>query len=602
MDTLAMKEGRMLDTISQILLNTIKSYPKDGLILYKKEGQYVPISTEEFGNRVKYFCLGLRDLGFEQGDKMIILSESRPEWIISDLGCLCFGGITVPIYTSLVSEPINYIIDNSDSKIVVYSTQEQGEKIEAIKNELTKVEHYITFSEEAPEGVLTFAQVLEKGKKIAEQKPELFEELALKVKPDDVATINYTSGTTGIPKGVMLTHSNFFSNVKASSTVIDFSEKDTVLSWLPLSHVLERMVTFTLLYKGCTIAYAESLDTVAENMPEVKPHIMVSVPRLFEKFYSKVMDNVLSSSSLKRRIFFWATKVGKEYGSRKLLNQPISGGLQFKRNLAHKLVFSKIIEKTGGRVRFFVSGGAPLSKDIAEFFYALGLVILEGYGLTETSPVIAVNTFDNLKFGSVGKPIPGVEVKIAEDGEILTKGPHVMKGYYKMEAETNEAMQSGWFSTGDIGHLDEEGFLVITDRKKDILVTAGGKNVAPQPIENLLKTNPYISNAVVIGDKRRFMSALVVPDFEKLEEYAKSNNIAYENQSELTRKEEILNFMLAEVDRSTPALAAYERIKKIALLDRDFEEEKGEITPTLKVKRNIVENKYRDIIDSMYKE
>jgi len=602
MDTLAMKEGKMVDTISQILLNTIKSYPKDDLILYKKEGQYVPISTEEFGNRVKYFCLGLKDLGFEQGDKMIILSESRPEWIISDLGCLCFGGITVPIYTSLMSEPIKYIIDNSDSKIVVYSTPEQGEKIEAIKNELTKVEHYITFSEEAPEGVLTFAQVLEKGKKIAEQKPELFEELTLKIKPDDVATINYTSGTTGIPKGVMLTHSNFFSNVKASSTVIDFSEKDTVLSWLPLSHVLERMVTFTLLYKGCTIAYAESLDTVAENMPEVKPHIMVCVPRLFEKFYSKVMDNVLSSSSLKRKIFFWATKVGKEYGNRKLLNQHISGGLQFKRNLAHKLVFSKIIEKTGGRVRFFVSGGAPLSKDIAEFFYALGLVILEGYGLTETSPVIAVNTFDNLKFGSVGKPIPGVEVKIAEDGEILTKGPHVMKGYYKMETETNEAMQGGWFSTGDIGHLDEEGFLVITDRKKDILVTAGGKNVAPQPIENLLKTNPYISNAVVIGDNRRFISALVVPDFEKLEEYAKSNNIAYENQSELTRKEEILNFMLAEVDRSTPALAAYERIKKIALLDRDFEEEKGEITPTLKVKRNIVENKYKDIIDSMYKE
>jgi long-chain acyl-CoA synthetase len=344
------------------------------------------------------------------------------------------------------------------------------------------------------------------------------------------------------------------------------------------------------------------MESVAENMPEVKPHIMVSVPRLFERFYSRVMDNVLSSSPLKRKIFFWATKVGKEYGQRKLLNQPIPGGLQFKRNLAHKLVFSKIIEKTGGRVRFFVSGGAPLSKDIAEFFYALGLVVLEGYGLTETSPVIAVNTFENLKFGTVGLPIPGVEVKIAEDGEILTKGPHVMEGYYKMEVETNEAMESGWFRTGDIGHLDEEGFLVITDRKKDILVTAGGKNVAPQPIENLLKTNPFIMNAVVIGDRRKFISALLVPDFEKLEEYAKVSNIPYEKQSDLTTKEEILNFMLAEVDRSTPALASYEKIKKIALLDRDFEIDKGEITPTLKVKRNIVENKYRNIIDSMYKE
>jgi len=602
MDTLAMKEGRMKDTISQLLLNTVKSYPKDDLVLYKREGQYVPISTAEFGNRVKHFCLGLRDVGFEEGDKMIILSESRPESIISDLGCLCSGGITVPIYTSLLSEAIKYIIDNSDAKIVVYSTPEEWQKIEAIKNELTKVEHYIAFSEEAPEGILTFARVLEKGQKIAEQKPELFEELALKVKPDDIASIIYTSGTTGIPKGVMLTHSNFFSNVKSVSTIIEFSENDTVLSWLPLSHVLERMVTFTLLYKGCTIAYAESMESVAENMPEVKPHIMVSVPRLFEKFYSKVMDNVLSSSSLKRKIFFWAAKVGKEYGQRKLLNQSIPGGLQFKRNLAHKLVFSKIIEKTGGRVRFFVSGGAPLSKDIAEFFYALGLVVLEGYGLTETSPVIAVNTFDNLKFGTVGLPIPGVEVKIAEDGEIFTKGPHVMEGYYKMEAETNEAMEGGWFRTGDIGHLDEKGFLVITDRKKDILVTAGGKNVAPQPIESLLKTNPFITNAVVIGDRKKFISALLVPDLEKLEEYAKVSNIPYENQSDLTTKEEILNFMLAEVERSTPALASYEKIKKIALLDRDFEIDKGEITPTLKVKRNIVEDKYRDIIDSMYKE
>jgi long-chain acyl-CoA synthetase len=600
MDTLAMKEGKMTDTISQLLLNTIKLYPKDDLFLYKKEGKYVPISTEELGKRVKYFCLGLRDLGFEEGDKMIILSESKPEWIISDLGCLCLGGITVPIYTSLVSEPVKYIIDNSDAKIVVYSTPEQWQKIEAIKSELMKVEHYITFSEEAPEGVLTFAQVLEKGQKIAEQKPELFEELALRIKPDNVASIIYTSGTTGIPKGVMLTHSNFISNVKSCSTVIEFSDKDTVLSWLPLSHVLERMVTYTYLYKGCSIAYAESMETVAENMPEVKPHIMVSVPRLFEKFYSKVMDNVLSSSPLKRKIFFWAVKVGREYGKRKLLNQPIPGGLQFKRNLADKLVFSKIIEKTGGRVRFFVSGGAPLSKDIAEFFYALGMVVLEGYGLTETSPVIAVNTFDNLKFGTVGKPIPGVEVKIVEDGEILTKGPHVMEGYYKMEAETEEIMEGEWLRTGDIGHLDQDGFLAITDRKKDILVTAGGKNVAPQPIENVLKTNPYISNAVVIGDRRKFISALLVPEFEKLEEYARSNNIIYESQEELTRKEEILNFMLAEVDRSTPNLASYEKIKKIALLDRDFEIGKGEITPTLKVKRNIVEEKYRNLIDSFY--
>jgi len=362
------------------------------------------------------------------------------------------------------------------------------------------------------------------------------------------------------------------------------------------------MVTFTYLYKGCTIGYAESMDTLAENLLEVRPHIMVNVPRVLEKIYSKVMDNVLRSSALKRKIFFWGVKVGREYAERKLNRQPIPGFLQFKKNLAHKLVYTKIIEKTGGRVRFFVSGGAPLSKDIAEFFYAMGLVVLEGYGLTETSPVISVNTFENLKFGTVGKVIPDVEVMIAEDGEILTKGPNVMKGYYKKEDETRESFKGGWFHTGDIGHLDEEGFVVITDRKKDLIVTSGGKNVAPQPIENLLKLSPYVSNAVVLGDRRRFISALVVPNFDKLKEYAKTNNIPFETNSDLTRSEQVLNFMEKEIDHITPNLASFEKVKKIALLDRDFEIEKGEMTPTLKVKRNIVEDKYKDMIDALYRE
>jgi len=592
----------MAETICQILLNTLKSYPKDDLILHKKEGSYVPISTEEFVNRIKYFSLGLRELGLEEGDKMIILSESRPEWVISDFACLCLGGITVPIYTTLPSEQVKYIIDNSDAKIVIFSTDDQWEKLNAVRNELIKVKHYITFASQTPEGVLTFAQILEKGKKRAEEEPETFEKQALKVQPGDIASVIYTSGTTGIPKGVMLTHSNFVSNVNSVSSILDITEKDIALSFLPLSHVFERMATYAYLHNGCTIGYAESMDTVAENFLEVRPHFMASAPRVFEKIYSKVMDNVLSSSPLKRKIFFWALKVGKEYGKRKLLNQPMPRGLQFKRNLAHKLVFSKIIEKTGGRVRFFISGAAPLSKDIAEFFYAMGLTILEGYGLTETSPAISLNTFENMRFGSVGKPVPGVEVKIDEEGEILTKGPHIMKGYYKMEAETKDVMDGEWFRTGDIGHIDDDGFLVITDRKKDIIVTAGGKNVAPQPIESLLKTNPYISTAMVIGDKRKFISALIVPNFEKIEEYAKVNSIPYEDIKGLVKKEEILNFMLAEVDKTTPNLASYEKIKKIGLMDRDFEIDKGEMTPTLKVKRNIVEGKYRDLIDSFYVE
>ncbi|TEU07830.1 MAG: long-chain fatty acid--CoA ligase [Candidatus Aminicenantes bacterium] len=592
----------MVETLSQLFLNTIKSYPKDDLLLSKKEGKYVPISTEEFADRVKCFSLGLRDLGLEAGDKLIILSENRPEWVISDVANLCLGGITVPIYTSLIPEQIKYIIDDSDAKIVVVSDQSQWQKIEAIKPQLTKVTSYITCLSEAPEGVLTFAQVLERGRKMDKQNPGLFEKMALEVKPDAIASIIYTSGTTGPPKGVMLTHSNIFSNVKTCSSLLPFKDTDTVLSFLPLSHILERMGMFVYLYNGMSIGFAESIDTLGENLLEVRPHIMVNVPRVLEKIYAKVIDNVQVSSSLKRKIFFWAVKVGKKYGRKKILNQPISKLLQFKRNLANKLVFSKVYAKTGGRVRFFLCGGAPLSKDIGEFFYAIGLTVIEGYGLTETSPVITANTFENLKFGTVGKPIPGVEVRIDEDGEILTKGPNVMNGYYKREAASREAFEGGWFHTGDIGHFDEEGFLVITDRKKDIIVTSGGKNVAPQPIEGILNLNPYISNALVIGDSRKFISALVVPNFEKLEEYAKQNNISFEDHCDLVKKEEIVRFIQEQVDRSAPNLASYEKVKKIALLDKEFEIEKGEITPTLKVKRNIVEEKHKGIIDAMYRE
>lgn len=592
----------MVDTISQIILNTVRSYPKEDLILFKREGAYVPISTQDFGNDIKYLSLGLKDLGHQAGDKLIILAENGPKWIMTDFANLCSGGITVPIYPSLVPEQIKYIIDDSDAKIVVCSSQELWEKLKTVKNELTKVTHFISFQSEIPEGVLSLNDVMRKGKRIADEKTDLFEKTALEVKPDDVASIIYTSGTTGIPKGVILTHDNFTSNIKTLAVLVEFTHKDMVLSFLPLSHVLERMCTFAFLYKGCSIAYAESVETVADNMMEVQPHIMVSVPRLFEKIYAIVMDNVLESPPLKRKIFFWAVKTGKEYGKRKLQKQSIPGLLRLKRNLADKLVFSKIIEKTGGRARFFVSGGAPLPKEIADFFYALGLVVLEGYGLTETSPVIAVNTFENMKFGTVGHPIPGIDVKIAEDGEILTKGPNVMKGYYKKEAETKEAFEGGWFHTGDIGHLDEDGFLVITDRKKDIIITSGGKNVAPQQIENLIKRSPYISNVVVTGSTRKFISALIVPDFGKLEEYARLLNITYKNKIELVKNKEIVSFILAEINKCTPNLAPYEKVKKIVLLYREFEEDKGELTPTLKVKRKIVEEKYRDLIDSMYED
>ena len=592
----------MIKTLAELLLNTLKEYPKDDLMLAKKEGVYVPLSTREFGDKVRALSLGLRGLGLGPGDKLVILSENRPEWVMTDFATLCRGALTVPIYTTLVPEQVRYIIEDSDAKIVVYSGPELGSKIETVKDRLVKVKHFISFSSEAPEGVLTLERVLELGRRADAADPSLFEREALLIKPDDEASLIYTSGTTGVPKGVILTHGNFVNNITGVSTIIHFSHRDTVLSFLPLSHVLERMVTFTYMFKGCSIAYAESVETVAQNLLEIKPHIMVSVPRVFEKIYAKVMDNVLSSSGLKRKIFFWAINVGKTWGALKVSGRDIPAPLRFKRNLAHKLVFAKIIARTGGRVRFFVSGGAPLSKDIAEFFYAIGLVILEGYGLTETAPALSINTFEAIRFGSVGKPVPGVKIRIAPDGEILAKGPNIMKGYYKKEAETREVFEDGWFKTGDIGHIDGDGFLVITDRKKDIIVTSGGKNVAPQPIENLLKTIPYVSTAVVIGDRKRFVAALIVPNFEKLEEYARNGGIAFKDRGELVRNEQVVNFIKAEVDRATPVLAPYERIRRIVLLEREFEIEKDEITPSLKVKRNIIEDRYRDVIDDLYRE
>jgi long-chain acyl-CoA synthetase len=592
----------MVNTLSELLLNSLKSYPKADYMLVKSEGRYAPISTEEFGRKIRHFSLGLRDLGMDKGDKLIILSENRPEWTMTDFACICQGGITVPVYTTLVPEQVKYIINDSDARFVVFSNTEMWSKLAVVRAELPLVKHFITFADKAPEGCLTMGQVIERGARIDRDEPVLFEKIAFSLKPEDEASIIYTSGTTGVPKGVILTHGNFVSNVTTAADLLEFTAKDTVLSFLPLSHVLERMVTFAYIFKGCSIAHAESIDTVARNLLEVRPHIMVSVPRVFEKMYAKIMDNVLLSSGLKRKIFYRAMNAGKAWGRRKIAKQRIGRWMRMKRKLYHKLVYAKIVEKTGGRVRFFVSGGAPLSKDIAEFLYAAGLVIMEGYGLTETSPAITINTFENLRFGTVGKPMPGIEVKIAPDGEILTRGPHVMKGYYKKPAETAEVFEGDWFKTGDIGVLDEDGFLAITDRKKDLIVTAGGKNIAPQPIENILKLNPYITSAVVIGDRRRFISALVVPNFEKLEEYANSSKIAFASRAELVKNEQIVSFLRAEIDRATPYLASYEKIKKIVVLDRDFEIEKDEMTPSQKIKRNVVEQKYRNLIEALYKE
>jgi len=591
-----------VSTLSRLFLNTCRVHSKPALFLAKLEGSYAPISTAEAETRVRELSLGFRELGLRPGDKAVILSENRPEWVMTDLAIICAGGVTVPIYTSLLPEQIKYIINDSDARIVVCSNRELWLKVEAVRGELPGVRHFVMIDEEEPAGILTLGEIRGKGKRAAEADPGLFERNALAVQPADLASIIYTSGTTGPPKGVMLSHANFVSNIKAVGFVVSFLSTDTALSFLPLSHVLERTATFVFLYHGATIAYAESVETVSENLLEVRPTIVISVPRLFEKMYARVMELVLKMPAPKKALFFWALSVGRRHAARRIDRQPVSRALKAKVGLAHRLVFSKILARTGGRIRFFICGGAPLAADIAGFFYAMGLYIFPGYGLTETSPVLTGNGFDSYRLGSAGRAIPGVEITIAPDGETLARGPNVMQGYYKREAETREAMEGGWFHTGDIGRLDPEGFLFITDRKKDLIVTAGGKNVAPQPIESILCLNPYIASAVVVGERKRFISALIVPEFGKLEEYARANGIPFRDRAELCRRQDVVDFMLAEVNRSTPDLASYERVKKIALLDCDFNSESDEVTPTLKVRRAIVENKYKGLIDSLYRE
>ena len=589
-------------TLGRLFLRACRDHKKPDRMMVKRDGAWKSLSSEELESSIRRLSLGFQALGLKPGDRIALLSENRPEWVMTDFAALAAGGVTVPIYTSLLPDQVRYIIDDSGAKIVVCSDRDLLRKVEAARRELPALERVILIEGDPPPGALAFSDVVDMGRRLEEQEPGQFEKSAEAVRPGDLASIIYTSGTTGLPKGVMLSHANFISNIDSLTAVIDFRADDTVLSFLPLSHVLERTATFIFIHRGSTIAYAESIEAVAANLVEIRPTIVISVPRLFEKIYARVMDQVMAGSRLKRGIFVWALATGKKYAAKVIARERIPKDLAFKLGLARKLVFSKITARTGGRMRFFVCGGAPLSEDIAEFFYAMGLVILPGYGLTETSPVLTGNTLDNYRFGTVGKAIPDVELRLAEDGEILARGPNVMMGYYKNEADTREVMKDGWFHTGDIGRFDADRFLIITDRKKDIIVTSGGKNVAPQPIESLIQASPFVANAMVVGSSRRFISALIVPNFEKLEGYARAQGIPFRDRTELCRRPEVAAFLLDEVNRATPELASYERVKRIAVLDRDFEIGTGEVTPTLKVKRNIVEQKYADIIESLYED
>lgn len=584
---------------------TVEKVGSKDALYQKNDGVYQGFSYNEFGKRVRGFALGLASMGITRGDRVALMSENRPEWPIADLGILSLGAINVPLYPTLTPKQIEYILNDSATKVIIVSQQELLDKVLEIFDSVPSLEKIIFVeSNQSMDGkTLSFQEVYQKGAGFEKEQPDYYQKSVAKIQPDDLCGIIYTSGTTGAPKGVMLSHGNLLSNVKAGLEVLHIDEREIFLSFLPLCHSFERMAgQYAAFAVGATIYYAESVEKVAENLTEVRPTVMTGVPRLFEKIYARIIENANTGSFIKKRIFWWAINVGDKYVQATKAGN-VSGLLQRKYKLATKLVFSKLHQRIGGRLRFFVSGGAPLSKEIAEFFYKTGILILEGYGLTETSPVITVNHEQKFKFGSVGQAVPGVQVKIAEDGEVLTKGPHVMKGYYKNPDATEETIDAdGWLYTGDIGHLDDEGYLHITDRKKNIIVTSGGKNVTPASIENLLITSPYIEQVMVIGDKRKFLSALIVPAFDTLKKSVTAKQIQYNTIDDLINHPAIYQMIEEDVQRLMTDMARFEQIKKFTLLPNEFTIESGDMTPSLKIKRKVVQSKYSDIIERMYEE
>lgn len=570
----------------------------------KKGDRWVDVPLDEFRDNVRWFSHGLRVLGVKAGDRFGILAENRPEWTEADFGILCAAAVTVPVYPTLLGWQIEYILNDAGCVGVLCSTDEQLHKLLEVRSHVPSMNNIIICDPPAgqlPPGVLTFQQVIESGRDDEKKSGRArFDELRMSRKTDDLATLVYTSGTTGNPKGAMLTHGNIASNVAAVTEVLGLQRGWIAMSILPLSHILERTADYAYLYKGGVIAYAENVTKVGENLIEVKPDVFAAVPRLFEKMRAKILDTVAAGSSFSQKVFRWALSVAEERLPYRVSGKPMPTGLSIRSTIADKLVFRKIMGKLGGRVKYVLSGGAPLSPELAAFFIGAGLEILEGYGLTETSPVIAVNTPAQRRIGTVGPLIPGVEVKIAEDGEILSRGPHIMKGYWNNDDATRQAIDpDGWFHTGDIGVI-EDGFLKITDRKKDIIINAYGKNIAPQPLEALLKSSPYIGTPVLIGDRRKYLSALIVPNFEKLERDAKELGVSFGSRQELVDDPKVKGIFQSELDRFNQNLDRQEKIRRFALLANDFTIDNDEITPSLKVKRKVIDTRYKSIIDDMY--
>ncbi len=590
-------------TLNELFFDAMARYRDRAVLLRaRRGGVWIEISGREVADCVWALSLGLLELDVQPGDRVGILSENRPEWAYADFAALTARCVDVPIYPSLPAGQVEYLLRDAGVSILCVSNAAQLEKARSIRANLPGLRHLIVFDDniDAPD-VFTLRKVMQLGREEAVHFPNWRDD-ALKARPDDLATIIYTSGTTGDPKGVMLTHRNLTSNTVTSVAALGVHDGDECLSFLPLSHIFERMAGhYVMLHAGALINYCASVDAVARDIVERSPTVLTAVPRLYEKIYEKVLDTVKAGGPAKVRVFEWARRTALAWADLRLAGSAVPAGLAIRYRLADKLVFSRLRRGTGGRLRCSVSGGAPLNPEIARFFYAAGMPLLEGYGLTETSPVIAVNTFEALRIGSVGRLLPGVEVRIAEDGEILARGPNVMRGYYNRPDATAQVLTpDGWFSTGDIGRIDSDGFLYITDRKKDLIVTAGGKKIAPQPIEGRLKTNPFIASAVMLGDKRKFPILLLVPNFEKLRAWAKSERILAPDDAALVAMPAVQAKMEQEARKHLRDLAQFEVPKKFLILPRDFTIERGELTPKLSVRRKVVEEHYQAEIEALY--
>ncbi len=594
-------------TLAEVFERAASEHPRPDLLNYKRGGAWRSISADEFLARARRVALGLYSLGVRHGDRVAILAENCPEWTLADAGCQLSGIIDVPIYSTQAPVQVCYILNDSGARVLFVQHRAAYDRVaEAIKD-CASVEHVIFMldAEEQPDvnGSLTFAQLEERGRALEAERPELAAELRSAIRPEEIATIIYTSGTTGEPKGVMLTHSNLVSNLIDVGEMLDWDGGDTALSVLPLSHVFERVAMFMYIHHGMRVFYAESIEKIGDNLREVKPTLLVAVPRLFEKIYDRIKEKAAAGGKLTAAILAWAVETGKRWAALKLKGEEIPPLLSLQQEIASRLVFSKWRAGVGGRIRMFVSGSAALPEEIGLIFVAAGIPIVQGYGLSETSPVVSANGLRGNRINTVGKPIRNVEVRIAADGEIETRGPNVMLGYYnKPEATRDVFTPDGWFKTGDIGALDADGHLSITDRKKELFKTSGGKYIAPQPIEQRIKQSRFVNQVVLIGNGRKFPAALIVPDWEALRSYAKLKNLDARTPAEFCRHPRILDLIQRQVDAQCEELSKYERVKKVLLLEKDLSIEDGELTPTLKVKRRVVDEKYRDLIDRLYAE